>query len=1314
MATWPDATGQHGSAAQTVKDAQPKLIRVGSFPVVRFDGSDDHLRLTGIDRPLAGLTLFVVAAARENPGGFRAFLAANETDHRDFQSGFTVDMGPFFTTTFNQLNIEGRGFTGAQSLAEAASPLGSLHVLEIVIDPAANIVRLSIDGQPQKTRPYDGSVLQMDELTIGARYYNLGPGPQQVTGFAAADIAEIAFYSRVLTDDERTRVGEHLLAKYEDLAQDLPTTLLAENGIPLESIHDPPPVQFFVPEFEVRELPLELPNINNVRYRPDGTLMAVAYDGDVYVLEDTNDDGLEDSARLFWDNEGRVRSPIGIALTPPDYDRGDGVFLATKMECLLLADTDGDSTADTETTVATGWAESFHNVDALGVAVDPQDHSIYFGLGTANFADPLLRDDQGRPAYRLDGERGTILKVAPDFQSREVFCTGIRFPVALEFNAAGDLFCTDQEGATWVPNGNPFDELLHLQAGRHYGFPARHPEFLPGVIDEPSVYDYTPQHQSTCGLFFNEPVNGGPAFGPEFWAGDALVCGYSRGKLYRTKLVKTPLGYVADNRLIACLNMLTVDACVSPAGDLVIAVHSGGPDWGSGPSGSGKLYRVRYIDQAAAQPVAAWASGTNEVRIAFDRPLEIEQLQGLAAGTRITFGEAVRAGDEFESLRPGYEIVARQMTMPRRELRVHSAQVTPDHRTLILATDAQTELVHYAVQLPGLGRPPLDDAESPDPDRPLPQHPRIDLDYSLQGVSAHWESQDATWTDWLPHVDLAITRDLLRDSAPHVELSRLLQQPGRLLLRTQFDLANLLQPAVQPGSKLDYELPPETVTLQFAGSSPFTVRTAAGESAAVRENDGWVVALVHGPAADSLLPVEIEIDAASGTPKLTAAWFTAEDARLRPFPLSRMLLPWAAPRSTQPLPDLAERHIPELEGGSWVRGRSVFFSEEAACFKCHAVSGQGGIIGPDLSNLIHRDYASVHRDISEPSYAVNPDYITHSVLLHDGRVLNGTLRNQGDQLLVSDTQAKVTAVPRSDIEELKPASKSIMPDDVIKRLSLDRLKDLLTFLLMPAPHMPLDGPQAAPVPRSPAEVTAVLAGAPEPPETTRPIRVVLVAGPKDHGPGEHDYPAWQEVWAQLLSVAGRTSVGTAWEWPTADDLATADVLVFYQHGTWTPERARDIDAFLARGGGLVYIHYAVDGGQDAPGFAQRIGLAWQGGRSKFRHGPLELGFESGAHHPIARNFDQVQFVDESYWNLVRAKKNAQVLATGVEDGEPQPLFWTLEPSRGRVFVSIPGHFSWTFDDPLYRVLLLRGIAWTAREPVDRFNELVTIGARVSR
>jgi type 1 glutamine amidotransferase len=267
---------------------------------------------------------------------------------------------------------------------------------------------------------------------------------------------------------------------------------------------------------------------------------------------------------------------------------------------------------------------------------------------------------------------------------------------------------------------------------------------------------------------------------------------------------------------------------------------------------------------------------------------------------------------------------------------------------------------------------------------------------------------------------------------------------------------------------------------------------------------------------------------------------------------------------------------------------------------------------------------------------------------------------------------------------------------------------------LPPTAMPRDfqGPRAKP--RAAAEVEAVLAGAPTPPEKTRPIRIVLVAGKKDHGKGEHDYPAWQKAWGALFSRAPQVEVATGWEWPERDEFRKADVIVFYQNGDWTADRAADIDGFLERGGGLVYIHWAVDGRADAPGFARRIGLAAPGSQIKYRHGPLDLAFNKDTGHPIARNFDRLKLVDESYWMLTGDLPKERVIATQVEDGEARPLVWTVEPGKGRVFVSIPGHYSWTFDDPLFRVLLLRGIAWAAKEPVDRFNDLVWPGADFTR
>ena len=197
-----------------------------------------------------------------------------------------------------------------------------------------------------------------------------------------------------------------------------------------------------------------------------------------------------------------------------------------------------------------------------------------------------------------------------------------------------------------------------------------------------------------------------------------------------------------------------------------------------------------------------------------------------------------------------------------------------------------------------------------------------------------------------------------------------------------------------------------------------------------------------------------------------------------------------------------------------------------------------------------------------------------------------------------------------------------------------------------------------------------------------------------------------------MTADATLTVSTAREFPNDEQLAVADVVIFFQKGSFDGPRPDKLDAFLKRGGGAVYIHWAVNGDERATEFSRRIGLASRGGNIKFRHGPLTLDIHN-TDHPIVRNFDQLQLYDESYWLLSGDRGDSTLLATSTEDGLPTPQLWVRDHKPGRVFVSIPGHYSWTFDDPLFRILLLRGIAWTAKEPVDRFNELVPLGARMS-
>ncbi len=663
---------------------------------------------------------------------------------------YTADLGPGFTGRFDWLNVEGNGFGGAGNLMAEPSEFGVVRRMTITSAPGSGGTKLWVDGKPGRSRDRGESELTADRILVGARFYGF---PPEVRGFLEGDILQILLYDRVLDEAERVEVDRYLASRLGEGSIVRP----ARHGVgkPLIAVKDPPPVQMLAPGFSARELSVDLTNINNIRYRPDGKLVAVAYDGNIYLLSDRDGDGLEETVEPFWENKGRLVAPIGMALTPPGYKRGEGVFVASKGKVSLIVDTDRDGKADREIIVAEGWKQLPHGVDSLGVAIDDQEN-VYFGLGTTDFTNAYVLDKAGRASYRLEDERGTIQKVSPDFLAREIIATGIRFPVGLAFNAAGDLFATDQEGATWLPNGNPFDELLHIQPKRHYGFPPRHPNHLPSVIDEPSVFDYAPQHQSTCGLVFDEAVNGGPVFGLAQWRGDALVTGYSRGKLFRTALAKTPAGYVARNHLLAVMTMLPADACVTPRGGLVVAAHGGLPDWGSGPQGKGKLYKIEPSDRdRAAAGARLGVSMPQELRVAFDRPIDPESFKDLARRASIEFGQAVSPGDRFETLRPGYEVVGRQMATPRFELPILSAQVSADRRTLLLATAPHPEATSYALTLPGWGKPQPGG---------MKQVPEVNLGYELSGVEATWTPESGPGG----LVDLAAASRPGRRSSVHV------------------------------------------------------------------------------------------------------------------------------------------------------------------------------------------------------------------------------------------------------------------------------------------------------------------------------------------------------------------------------------------------------------------------------------------------------------------------------------------------------------------------------------------------------------------
>lgn len=1292
FAHWTDGSGHGRHFSQPVATQQPhRKVEVAAVAGERttgeteglrepacvvFDGADDWL---GWSAPLPGLqfdslTVLMVAAPRANLGGYRALVSASARNTNDYVTGFNVDLGQAGRGAFDWLNVEGAGFSGERDLLGRTLELGAFHLITLTI--GRERVQLRVDGQPAGERPRQPGALGADDIRLGARWYNNrqpSPGPQ-ISGLLDGSLAELLWFGRELEAAEWTQLEHYLATKHSRL------------------LNRPPPpapqvVQFLAPGFEVRELPLELTNVNAVQYDDRGRLFALGYDGRVRVLTDTDGDGLEDAVHDYFDGPP-VLQPLSMLVTP------SGVYVAGGKAITKFIDDDGDARADRRQVVVQDWTPSTNysgGVDSLGLAMDAAG-TLYFGLGCDDFTNAYRLVD-GKSLYSLANARGTIQRISPGAARSETVCTGIRFPVGLALNAAGDLFCTDQEGETWLPGGNPLDELNHIVPGRHYGFPPRSAEHLPHVNDEPPVVAFGPQHQSTCGLKFNDARWGQQPFGPAPWHGNALVTGYSRGKLWRAELVKTAAGYIGRETLIASCRMLLVDVAVSPQGNLLLACHGGAPDWGTGPQGKGRLFQVRYQLRDQPQSVLTWAASALETHIAFDRPIDDSWSQ-TALGATIEYGQHVRAADRLEALRPGYDSVRRQLESPRQNLRVADAKISADRRELVLRTDPHPAHASYAVRLPTpprtTGQGSTADASAADP-----SPTDIDLAYTLHGVEAIWTPRNAAAADhkplrlWLPHLDTAAADGLTHASSAHERWFEALKTPGELVLQASLSL---------PTGKRHFEL--ET------SAAICTVTIARNPLPRLPGEENRFGGLIESNGQ----PLALRIVASQSTAStgLTLAVRTRHETEpnLHPLPLSALLLPWAPPEL--PASSAAPGPAPQLAGGDWDRGRQLFFSAEAKCSACHTLRGEGTKIGPDLTNLVHRDPESVLRDVTQPSAAINPEFLPFALHLSDGRTLTGLVRAHADgKLRVVNGDAQQQVVAAKDVEQMEANTKSIMPDGIADKLGQIGLRDLLTFLLLP-PAVPSEPVGVTPPPsRTAAELAAVrrVSVSESPRAAPKQLKLLLVWGHKDHGPGEHDYPRWRTEWSERLAGVPGVSVRTAFNWPTPDQWGSADaVLLYHFHQDYSPARLAELDAFLARGGGVAALHSAVISAEPEA-LAERLGLAAKVGPTKYRHGPTELAF-TGNSLPFAGELSRLKLVDETYWPLIGDSNRVQILATAQEEDRTWPMLWTYERSPGRVFGCIMGHYYWTLDDQVFRAVWLRGLAWAAGAATDRFDCLL--------
>jgi putative heme-binding domain-containing protein len=138
-----------------------------------------------------------------------------------------------------------------------------------------------------------------------------------------------------------------------------------------------------------------------------------------------------------------------------------------------------------------------------------------------------------------------------------------------------------------------------------------------------------------------------------------------------------------------------------------------------------------------------------------------------------------------------------------------------------------------------------------------------------------------------------------------------------------------------------------------------------------------------------------------------------------------------------------------MAGRNFQTGKNIYAA--VLCSRCHSMRGEGGDIGPDLTQLGTRfSNKDMLEAIIMPSKTVSDQYASTIFTLKNGQSVLGRLINE-DKLNYSISQNPFAAdqlrkIPKKDVVSKKNSTESIMLPGLINSLNPDELKDLIAYL----------------------------------------------------------------------------------------------------------------------------------------------------------------------------------------------------------------------------------------------------------------------------
>lgn len=241
-----------------------------------------------------------------------------------------------------------------------------------------------------------------------------------------------------------------------------------EESVSVGSRKAPPPTNAALNApagFSVNVFAQNIPRARWLAITPDGDLLCAASQQDtIYLLRDTNHDGVADEIHTFLDKAHGANAPFGMAF------HGDHFYLANTDAVLRYDYTRGLNTLTSKPVTITQLpGGGYHQHWTRNLKVSPDGKKLFVTVGSKS-------NNSVEPAPRAG-----VLVMNLDGSGRRVFASGLRNPVGLDFHpVTHEPYVTVNErdgiGHDLVP-----DYFTRIQQDEFFGWPYVY--FKPQNID---------------------------------------------------------------------------------------------------------------------------------------------------------------------------------------------------------------------------------------------------------------------------------------------------------------------------------------------------------------------------------------------------------------------------------------------------------------------------------------------------------------------------------------------------------------------------------------------------------------------------------------------------------------------------------------------------------------------------------------------------------------------------------------------------------------------------------------------------------------